>query len=320
MPRLKHSIKVHTLALDLGLKPSENPVDTIVALCDKRVVKTLREFRDCNQPSDLLTILAQKHSTTFEIINNDEDLAKIKDKYLKAGERWFVRLEEELPHNVYGITIKRLSRQPWDPQYVSIIDARGSKAFNANHTKWHELGHLLVMTDQTRLHFNRTFCTQDDKDPEESLVDVVAGYFEYWPKFFAGKLRDKISFQKIEDLRSTICPEASKYSAILGLTKLWPTPCILIEARLEYKKQDRKQLNQQSFGFKDQPQKALRVTSVTINNAARDCGIRFHQNWRVPTKSVIAKVFHDGLATGSAKENLCWWETSTGQRLHPCNI
>jgi hypothetical protein len=320
MPSLKRNVTIQTLALDLGLKASTNPVEAILGFCDRRVQKITEEFDQCSRPAELLDILAQKLKTTFEVIAVDSDLASIKQKYVAAGEKWFVRLEAELPENTYGVTVKRLARKPWDTEYVSIVDARGTKAYRANHTKWHELGHLLVLTDQARLSFQRTFCIQDLKDPEESLVDVIAGYFEYWPKFFAGKLQGRINFGKIEEIRQAVCPEASKYSSVLGMAKMWPTPCILIEARLGYKKQDRQQLNQKSFGFKDQPQKALRVTNVTINDPAKQHGIQFHPNWRVPKNSIISKVFNDGLGLETAQENLSWWETSTGQRLRPCSV
>jgi hypothetical protein len=61
---------------------------------------------------------------------------------------------------------------------------------------------------------------------------------------------------------------------------------------------------------------ALRDLGVTVNDAARDAGIRFHSHWRVPTRSVIARVFAEG-GHGRATEDLSWWTTSDGSRLEP---
>jgi hypothetical protein len=64
---------------------------------------------------------------------------------------------------------------------------------------------------------------------------------------------------------------------------------------------------------------ALRAINATVNQAAKDVGIRFHRNWRVPTASVIARVFADG-GHAKAVEELSMWTTSDGGRLDPCPI
>ncbi len=66
------------------------------------------------------------------------------------------------------------------------------------------------------------------------------------------------------------------------------------------------------------PAPVLRAAHVTVNNAARDAGIRFYKNWRVPAESVISRVFADG---GSSESNETgWWTTSGGNSLDPCPI
>ncbi|WP_157467336.1 hypothetical protein [Edaphobacter aggregans] len=119
---------------------------------------------------------------------------------------------------VFGITIRRQNKKPWEPAFLSIIDCRGlEKAAGANHTKWHELGHLFILTDQTRFSFQRSFCQGDKKDPEEQIVDAIAGHFEYWPPLFTKHCRGAVSFAKIENIRQELCSEASKASGLIGL-------------------------------------------------------------------------------------------------------
>ena len=250
----------------------------------------------------------------FEIIRNDEDSTEIRLRYIAAGERAFANLEDEFPADVSGVTFRRLAKKPWEPDFVSVIDSRGDRSFRANHTKWHELGHLLVMTDQLRIAFRRTFCKQDFKDPEESLVDVLAGHFEYWPAFFVGRMTGRVSFCKMEEVRAQICPEASKASSILGLVKAWPTPCILIEAGLDYKQKDKNLQHQGAMPFRDPPKKDLRVTSVLVNDPARLLGMRLHRKWRVPRESALYRTFEGGEPIVEI-ENLNWWTTSAGSRL-----
>ncbi len=318
MTKLDKSLKIHTLAADLGLKPSAAPVNDIIAFCERTARSVIREFPKCSRPAELLELLAERLRTKFEIIDTEEQLVEVQRKYVNVGEQAFAMLQTELAPDVYGITFRRQAKKPWEHDYVSVIDARGEKAYRANYTKWHELGHLFILTDQLRLTFTRTSCTQDLKDPEESLVDVIAGHFAFWPTLFTGRIRGEISFENIEKARAQICPEASKASAILGLVKVWPDPCVLLEARLEFKKNER--TAQQHFAFREAPKRALRVVNVTINEPAQALGLRVHRQWRVPKRSIIYHVFESGQVHGNALEDLSWWETSTGSSLDPFRV
>src|ERR1035441_6851450 len=90
--------------------------------------------------------------------------------------------------------------------FVSVIDCRGEKRFRSYYTKWHELGHLLILTDQMRLTFRRTHFGLEDKDPEEALVDVIAGAFGFLPDIVRPLAKGQPSFDGIEDIRIHLCP------------------------------------------------------------------------------------------------------------------
>src|SRR5262249_7317312 len=141
----------------------------------------LKDFPECKRPEELLELAANKLHTVFEIIRTDADLSKIRDKYVSKGEKIFATLAEQLPNDVFGITFRLSNREPWEPEFASVIDCRGTKVFRAYFTKWHELAHLLVLTDQLRLSFRRTDCREGAKNPEESLMDVIAGRLGYFP-------------------------------------------------------------------------------------------------------------------------------------------
>jgi hypothetical protein len=319
MTSLNRSYKIQTLANDLKIKSIDKPVESILAFCEQRVRRFLKEFSGCGRPSDLLDVLAAKLQTRFEVFRSESELLAIKEKYVLAGEKRFATLEHDFPIDVFGITFRRLSRKPWEPEYVSVIDCRGDKRYRSNYTKWHELGHLLILTDQLRISFSRTFCTQDLKDPEESLVDVIAGHFAFWPPLFSELTTGPITFDRIEQIRLAHCPEASKQSAILGIVKAWQAPCVLLEAHLALKKHEQLMATQTSFTFKRRPQAALRVSNVTINDAGANVGLRMHRNWRVPERSIIFRVFHQN-GDGAAGEDLSWWETSSGTRLPEMHV
>jgi hypothetical protein len=99
---------------------------------------------------------------------------------------------------------------------------------------------------------------------------------------------------------------------MIGIVKALPQPCILIQAELALRKGEAARATQMvmDVGLTD-PTPALRAVHVTINDVAREQGINFHKNWRVPDESVLALVFESG-GYAEAVENLNWWTTSCG--------
>jgi len=312
--KLKQSPKIYKLATDLGIKPSDNPVSDILGFCEKKVKRYLKDFSDCETLYEFLDWVAARLGTSFEEVHSDDDLNQIKLKYVQMGEKIFASLETWLSSDVCGITIKRSNSEPWEGQYVSIIDCREMKAKKAYYTKWHELAHLLILTDQMRLCFKRTLHLPD-KDPEEALVDIIAGKFGFYPPLIHPHICNKISFDEIEKLRYTLCPDASYLSSFIGFVNAWEQPCIMILCQPALKSSLQKQLTQQRFAFDEIPRPELRAIKVTSNEAAREIGLLIHQNMRVPKRSVIHSVHDREIDCGEAEEDLSWWETSDGTVL-----
>src|SRR5918993_1076314 len=300
---LKNSIAVWKLARDLGIGATDDPIAAVIKFCDKRVQDFLKSFPECNTLTELLDCIAAKLGTVFEIVTTDEDLRQIQKKYLSEGEKIFATLDQELSEDVFAITYRRNNREDWEREFVSVIDSRGSKAARAYFTKWHELAHLLTLTDQLRLSFRRTHVAKSFNSPEEALMEMIAGHFGFYGPFIKPHIGGTISFEAIEALRREVCPEASQQSALIGIVKAWPQPCLLVNARLATKKGE---ALQQNLFSSNSSSSSLRSVHVTINEAARRNHLAIFENMRVPESSIIYRVFQ-GMPYGEAVQKLSSW-------------
>jgi hypothetical protein len=152
--------------------------------------------------------------------------------------------------------------------------------------------------------FRRTHESGQEKSAEEKLVDVIAGDLSFFPEFVEPLIAGEISFEKIEEIRCRVCPDSSQTSSALNISKIWPSPCVWLEAKPQAKRNE----SQNSV-------LALRAVKVSENAAARQQGLRMIPNFRVPTKSIIFNSFYRQMDRGDAIENLNWWEASSGTRL-----
>lgn len=222
-------------------------------------------------------------------------------------------MEEELGPKADAITFRLRNPKRGDRQFVSVIDCRDHNAFRAYFSKWHELAHLLTLTQQLRFKFCRTHAEEKKNDPEEAVMDIIAGEIGFLPEMIKPHAKGEISFEKIEELRERLCPGASLQASVIGFVKRWPSPCILVEVGLGYKKSEVRKLAQNSFGFIDAPTAELRILHANANDLVRQTGIFIPRNVRVHRESVVYQVFADELLLhAEAVENLSWWATPTG--------
>ena len=315
---LRHSHEIHTLAADLGIQRPKDPVKAILRYCEKHTLKCLGKFPGCNTLSALLDVMEASLDTKFEEVRNGDELNNLQRRYTREGEMAFAALHEELSDSVYGITFKRTARKRWQRQYVSVIDCRGSKGLRSYFTKWHELGHLLVLTDQRRLVFRRTHAVLEQKDPEEKLVDAIASRVGFLPAVVQTVARGRPSFANFQAIRNQLCPEASWEASVMGFASAWPTPCILIRAQRALKRGEERSSAQPSFEFYEAPRRVLRAVQAKPNDAARRSGLMVFPNMRVPEASVISRVFSGEISAAWAEEDLSWWESSS--RHQPPNV
>jgi hypothetical protein len=316
---LDRKLQIHTLASDLGLQQSATPCQCILQSVESRV-KVLKKKFICETLNELLIAIANDVGTIFREIRFDSDLQKIQEEYVSKGELIFANLSNDLSQpDDYGITIGLHHQKAWDPKFVSVIDCRGDKGFRTYFTKWHELAHLLTLTPQMRLVFRRSHSRENSNDPEEKLMDVIASSLGFHADFFPESVRCDISFEGIATIKSEFCPDASIQAATIGIVKAFPSPCILVEAEMALKKDEAAAALQTGFAFCDVPKQSLRAVHATVNDSARQAGLQFFKNWRVPLASVIRKVF-DGGGYAEADEDLSWWSTSDGRHLKSLSI
>ncbi len=319
--RLDRSAKIWTLARDLGLKiKDEKPADAIRQFCEKRVATIIHDFSGCGTLSELLDMVSVRLGTTFEVVRTDQQLVGLREKFLKKGESAFANIEDELYGDVFGITIRRRKQEEWEREFVSVIDCRGDKAPREYFTKWHEVAHLLCLTDQLRLMFRRTHVERHSKDPEESMMDVIAGHLGFLPALIEPHAKGEISFEKIDSLRERLCPDASRESAVTGIVQAWPSPVILIRAEPAVRMAEARQAKQMGFGFASEPVPVLRAVTVIQNGQARRARFRIHPRMRVPESSILHAVFDGQLAITEADENLDSWGSSDGKNLPSMRI
>jgi hypothetical protein len=171
-----------------------------------------------------------------------------------------------------------------------------------------------------RLTFRRTHFGLEDKDPEEALVDVIAGAFGFLPDLVRPLAKGQPSFDGIEDIRIKLCPEASQQASLIGIAKAWPTPCILLQAQLALKRGETRGLEQGGFDFQERPKEVLRAVQVTPNDAARAANFLIFPNMRIPERSVINRVYSGDPVEAQVVENLSWWESSEGSQLPDSSV
>lgn len=306
--------QIFKLAKDLKLRPGNDPVKAIFDHCESQIKNFLADMDECASLSEMLDWVASKLGTTFRIIRNDTGLSAVKEEFLGEGEKCFANLSKDLSPTVFGITYRRLNAQPWAPKFVSVIDCRGDKAARSYFTKWHEIAHLLTLTQQLRLVFRRTHNSISGEDPEERLMDRIAGRFGFYSPVFHKLVQSRVSFFEIERLRSELCPESSSQAAIINFVKYWPSPCIFVKAEMEFNNREKRQLAQGSFDFLDQPQPVLRATWATANEKAQEIGFRLFENMRVPETSVIVRTHQNG-GSNEAVEDMCWWAGRPAQPI-----
>jgi hypothetical protein len=238
-----------------------------------------------------------KSGTRIEVIDSNEALDCIVASYLQRGELAFATLEQEFLRGVLGVTFRLQAPHPWELPFVSVIDARGDRGRRAYFTKWHEIGHLLILADRGRSAFRRTHLQGGDDAWEEALVDTIAGRCGFHPKIVAPYAEGEISFEKIRRIHNHLCPEASAQAARIGLVDAWPAPCLLLECGFATRRAG------------DASAPALRAIHVRANRAAERTGLRIPRNMCVPRHSVIQRVICRRRRSADAIEDLKSWQS-----------
>lgn len=307
--------KIAEIARSLGLAKSVRPSASIMHYCEQRVHDFLNLLPDCSTPAQLLNISAGMLGAQFRCITSDNDLADLIGQYCERRELGFANLVQILGPTTYGVTIRLRHAPSYEPQFVCVIDCRGTKGLRSYFTKWHELCHLLILTDQARSTFFRTHTDADFKDAEEVLVDYLAGYFGFFPQFLKRELTGHLSLVSVDAIRQRLFPESSFSASAIACVKNHAEACLLIDAKVALSERQRARKNQESFGFLDAPEPKLRAVNVVSSDSARTQRFTIPRNYRIPEASVIHQVHLSGADCLSGIESLSEWKSSDGRQL-----
>lgn len=314
------SAKIFKIAAELNLDGALSPSDAIMQYCEQRVRGFIALLPDCSTPAELLDITAGMLKTKFECVRSDDDISALAQEYCRRGEIGFASLATELRRDTYGITFRLLNAAAHERQFTSVIDCRGDKGLRSYFTKWHELGHLLILTDSERHSFRRSHATFDYKEPEEVLVDVIAGQLGFFADFLKPHLLNPLSLNEVNRIRGRLFPEASFASAAIACVRLHPEPYVLIEAKMSLTEKQRGMHAQNAFDFFGGHDPKLRAVTVIRNDQARIQKVNIPRNFRIPERSAIHNVHVTGIDSLTAVEDLEWWESSDGKRLEPQKV
>jgi hypothetical protein len=299
--RLNANATIRVLAHDLGLPSKVRPVQQITHFCEQRIGRWLAELPGKHDATTILDIAAAKLSATIIEVHTEAELIALQQRYVSQGEAGFAFLKSDFDAGVLGITLRLLRRKAFEPMFVSVINCIGRNCERAYFTKWHELVHLLTLTDQTRLVFKRTHVDCSQRDPEEALVDIVAGALAYHPKLLKHYAQKRLSFALVDEIREKVFSVSSRQAALLGITHQWPKPCVLLRIELA--------------GKHNSTSRELRAVTARPNTAAIDEGVIVIPKFRVPQNSVIWSAFHRGtLVTADIQEPLELWTSSDGSQ------
>src|SRR5260370_8533363 len=95
--KLSHNLTIRTLAADLGLRPSEDPVSEIIRYCHKQVKQFLADLPSCcSNPAELLELVANKLRTEFREVHSDQDLESVRKEFLDKKDDGLITLQQEL--------------------------------------------------------------------------------------------------------------------------------------------------------------------------------------------------------------------------------
>lgn len=337
MSRLDDDPQVAQLGRELGLSGPDNWLQQIQQHALGRVRKLLDKAPvSVSSLSGLLLFLAERLNVKIEYLRSDHDLERISREYRfsKIGSK---RLCLDLNDpNTDGLLIHNPDRRPGSRHYLAVVDARRVNRSRAYFTAWHELTHLIVTPPQRVFEgVYRTISATRDKDPEESVVDAVAGMLAFYEPFIRPALETseaahthRFCLRVVEDVRQEAASDASFQSTAIACVRLTDHPAIFLEVRQGYKEDEKRRLVaaasqcQLDLGSPPEPlAPKLRATSVIRSASASSSGLRIFRNMRIPERSILDKAYraeHD--VQFEAVEDQAWWSTSDGRQRRKLDI
>ena len=302
----------------LGLSRSKDLEQAIIDYCLNQLRDWIVAHGESETLSQLLDRFAISLDVHFEEVRGPDDLDALLNRMQGSERVTFAALRAEFGDHIDAATVLRVNRKHWEPAYLAVINCEGRHEFRRYFSKWHELAHRLLEGSQLTFALRQTKVERDE--PEEVLVDRIAGALAFFPDIFGPAFVEECSndggltFGTVERLRERIAPDASFEATLRACLRhtgkpAWFLRCLMGFTADEQRKLDSLQLQLMPA---EPPEPKLRVLASTWSPAAATLNVRFHHNMRVPETSAVAMAFEDewGVATEKV-EALDNWETSS---------
>ncbi len=269
--------------------------------------------------SELAADFATSLDMQFAEVFDQEDMDQLLLSMPRGEQATVAMLKTEFGDQTDAVTIRRSQRKSWERPYLAIINCQDWHELRRYYSKWHEIVHRLIEGQQLRFAFRHT--KVDRPEPEEVLVDRIAGALAFFPDIFRPVVVEEIqidgylTFRSIDRVRERIAPDASRQATTMACLRHVVNPAWLLRCRLGLKVSEQRRLQSPQLSLMPaaRPKEKLRVQESFSNPAARDAGMRFFSNMRVPESSIVAVVFNGELdALEGEIEPLDAWETSSG--------
>lgn len=314
-----YDLELNRVAEELGLGRTDNVEGMIIEHCLAR----LREWVDAHGTPETLSQLANGFAASLNLliteVRTEADIDAVLEEVSPAQRAVIGELKTEFGGDTDAIIVRRLDPKPWDREYWAIINCQDWHAYRRYFTTWHEIVHLLLEGQQPAFAFRRTM--EKLSEPAEVLVDRVAAALAFYPDMFEPIVREeytregRLTFDVIDRVRERIAPDASREATTSACLQHIPSPVWFLQCRMGLSASETRRVKspQMSFFPVEDPEPKLRVLKGSSSPSARDLGIRFHPNMRVPESSIVSLGFHDvQVETKQGTEDLDAWETSSG--------
>lgn len=282
----------------------------IVAYCQDQVSLWVKAHGVPSTTTELLDLVAVSLGVEFVEIHSDAEMDALLERFPPTREPVMATVRTALDDETDALTLRRNARAPWERPYLAVINCRGWHFHRRFFSKWHELAHRLIEGEQLKFAFRQTVI--DRKDPEEILVDKIAGALAFFPGVVGPCVQEELSasgftFSAVERVRARVAPDASRQATIMALLAEVPGPAWYLRCRISLSLTEARATGVTRKSF----QPKLRVQDVSANDRATSSGIRIHQWMRVPDRSLVA-VAHASNLDRRGVELLDLWETSAG--------